>query len=295
MNLIELKKAILDKTLSIDKFIFKYEDNPFLINTYIDRIKTDNNLIVININNLREISDIEDGMFDDTSHNLYVLSTDKFEDDLSIYNVTRTIIKTKQVTNENSLPFVVSFDKLENWQIEDYAKVCLPGLLEPEVKWLCSICKYDIYRIDLEAKKINIFDNREQESIFKQLNEDNMYEDLNSMTIFNFTNALLRRDYNTAKDILVNIKNIDIEPTGLVTILYKNFKNIINIQMNPRATAASLNISPKQFMAIKRNCGIYTDKKLIKIFNMLLGIDYKLKSGLLDNDKIIDYVIINML
>lgn len=297
MTLKELKKIILEKrfVLNLNNYIFLYEDTAFLVNSYIDKIIADYDLVRIDVNNLSEIIDIENNVFEDTSRNLYIMTCDSFEDDLSKYNFKNLIIKTKKVTNENSQELVIKFDKLLDWQIEDYVKASLPGLTDSEVKWLCSIAKYDVNRLDLECKKINIFDKKDQESIFKQLNNENMYEDLNALTIFNFTNAILRNNLSGAKDVLVDIANIDVEPTGLVTILYKNFKNIINIQMSARATPESLKMSPKQFAAIKRNCNVYNNDNLIRIFNILTSIDYRLKSGLLDNNKIIDYLITHIM
>lgn len=295
MQLSELKKQILDKTFKLSDLIFKYTENSFLVNTYIDRIISDNGLTRIDVDSINDVLELENNVFDDTSKNVYVLTVDEFNDDITRYNINKIIVKTKKVTNENSLKKTIEFSKLENWQIEDYVKVMLPGLKEPAIKWLCDISNYDINRLDLECKKINIFDKKDQENIFRELNEDNMYEDLNSLTIFNFTNAIMRNNLSDAAAVLRDIKNIDVEPTGLVTILYKNFKHVIQIQMNNRATAESLKLSPKQFAAIKRNCNVYNNERLIKIFDLLTSVDYKLKSGLLENERIIDYLVTNIM
>ena len=295
MQLVDLKKQILDKTFKLSDYIFKYEDNSFLVNTYIDRIISDNDLVAIKVNNLDEVSDIENNVFDDTSKNIYILSCDEFNEDITKHNYNKIIVKTKKVTNENSAINVIEFCKLENWQIEDYVKVSLPGLTDAEIKWLCNIANYDINRLDLECRKINIFNKSEQEHIFKQLNTENMYEDLNSLTIYNFTNAVIKNNLSEAAAVLRDIKNIDVEPTGVVTILYKNFKHIIDIQMNNKATADSLKMSPKQFMAIRRNCNVYNNERLVKIFDLLTSVDYMLKSGLLENERIIDYLVTNIM
>ena len=100
---------------------------------------------------------------------------------------------------------------------------------------------------------------------------------------------------NTIVDILKNINNIDIEPYGVLTLLLKQFRTIIDIQMNPKASAESLNMPPKQFYAIKMNCGRFDNNKLIDIYEKLTSIDLMLKSGELDNNKIIEYLLINIL
>lgn len=295
MNLFELKKAILDNTLDDKVIIFKYVDDTWLVNSYIDYIAKSRKLNKIYVINLQEVLDINNDIFEVHNDSLYILNVDKFEDDLTKYDLKNVIIKTKDVTCKESEPYVVKFDNLEPWQIEDYAKMCLPGLKEDEVKWLCEICKHDIHRVDMECKKISIFNKSSQELIFKQINDENGYTDLNTLTIFNFTNAILKKDKKLAKQVLDDIENIDVEPTGVVTILYKNFKNIINIQMNPKCTAESLGISSKQFNAIQRNCGVYNNVELIRIFELISSIDYKLKSGYLSNERIVDYLITNIL
>ena len=294
MTLQELKNKILDNSLSVDKLIFKYDNDTFLVDSYIKRIAKQNNYNILMIERVSDIYDIESNVFESHENNLYILECDSLDIDLNKFDVHRLIVKTKKAIAENN-DIIITFDKLLDWQIEDYVRVMLPGLDEAQILWLCDIANHDIHRLDLECKKINIFEKSEQKSIFNELNEDNMYEDLNSLTIFNFSNAIIRNDKKLAKEILEQIKNIDIEPVGLVTVLYKNFKNIINIQMNRNSNAADLKMSPKQFAAIKRNCNVYNNDKLIEIFNMLTSIDYKLKSGLIDNDKIIDYLVINIM
>lgn len=294
MNLFELKKKVLDNTLEDSPIIFKYVDNTWLVNSYIDYIANIRKMNKVTVNSLTEVADIQNDIFSSNSSALYILNCDKFEDDITKYDIKNVIVKTKDVTNEKSLPLTVTFDKLEDWQVEDYAKLCLPGLNETEVKWLCEICKHDINRVEMECSKIKIFNKPTQELIFKQINDENGYTDLNTLTIFNFTNAILKRDKKLAKQVLEDIENIDVEPTGVVTILYKNFKNILNIQMNPKCTADSLGLSYKQFSAIQRNCGVYTSSELLKIFELITSIDYKLKSGYLSNERIINYLVNNI-
>ena len=52
-------------------------------------------------------------------------------------------------------------------------------------------------------------------------------------------------------------------------------------------------INPKQLYVIKKNASLYSDVSLQNKYDTLTQVDYKLKSGLLDYDKIIDYIIMN--
>ena len=188
----------------------------------------------------------------------------------------------------------VVFNKLENWQIEAYVQALLPGLDNREVSWLCKNAKYDIWRLDNEASKLNIFDKKDQSKILMAINDDNGYVDLNELTIFNLSNAIMNKDMLGIKKVVEDIDNIDVEGTGLVTILLKNFLNIINIQTNSKATAQSLGMSEKQFRYLQYNqCNKYSNEELFNIYNFLTDIDYKLKSGLLEmtNNQLNYYVL----
>lgn len=145
----------------------------------------------------------------------------------------------------------------------------------------------------MKLLKLKLF--QDTNSAFELFNIEDAYSDLSNYNIFNFITAITKRDLNTIVDILKNINNIDIEPYGVLTLLLKQFRTIIDIQMNPKASAESLNMPPKQFYAIKMNCGRFDNNKLIDIYEKLTSIDLMLKSGELDNNKIIEYLLINIL
>lgn len=187
--------------------------------------------------------------------------------------------------------------------IEDFVKMRLQGLDDTQIKWLCEVCTYDIFRLDQECKKLEIFDINQQKAMFNLMNEENAYSDLSSFTIFNLTNALIKKDLNTIKSILNDILSIDVEGVGLVTILHKQIKNLIDIQINPKNTAETLGMKPQQYNAIRYNVGKFTNNQLMDIFEFLCEFDYKLKSGYIqfsgsakeNNLRIIDYIIVNLL
>ena len=188
-------------------------------------------------------------------------------------------------------PYIVIFPELLHWQILDYAKLKLPGLDNNEVEWLVSICKDDINRLSNEIDKISIFSRGAQKLMLKEMQESNNYRDLNPLTIFNFSNAILKNDVAGMEDVLKNIDDIDVEPTGLVTILLRNYKNFIDVKLTPGITAEDLGMNYKQFNAIKWGSSNYNKAQLVSIYEMLTSIDFKLKSGNLENDSIVDYVI----
>ena len=293
MELRELKNKILAQEALSFPLLFINYDNDYLINSYVKKIAENNSLTIKEIESIKEMVDIESGMFKEADY-LYIYNLNK-DDNLSKEQLKDyKIILISDTDRKDSDIEKVVFNKLENWQIEAYVQTLLPGLDNQEVSWLCKNAKYDIWRLDNEASKLNIFDKKDQSKILMAINDDNGYVDLNELTIFNLSNAIMNKDMLGIKKVVEDIDNIDVEGTGLVTILLKNFLNIINIQTNSKATAQSLGMSEKQFRYLQYNqCNKYSNEELFNIYNFLTDIDYKLKSGLLEmtNNQLNYYVL----
>ena len=295
MDIKNLKKSIEQASLNNDPLIFQYLDNSFLCFQYLHEIAK--NKQIVYIEDLSIFNDKTEDIFGVQNDDiLYVLNVDKLENEVRI-DMKNLIVICKDIA-ENSgynLSYVVLFPKIKDWQIEEYMKVLLPGLNEDQIKWLCKICDYDVYRLKNEADKISIFLPSTQEIIFKQINEDGGYNDLNISTIFDFTNAIIKKDTNKLVEMLDNFESLSLEPMAIVNVLMRNFFNIIQIQTNPNATPEALNMNFKQFNAIRYNCGRYKNNELIEIYELLTSIDFKLKNGIINNTNIIDYLLVNIL
>ena len=132
-----------------------------------------------------------------------------------------------------------------------YAKA--DGINEQIVNWLCSITNYNIDRIDNELNKLQLFSKDDRVALFNLMYKENAFEDLTSTNIFDLTTAILKRDGDTIKRILKEVKYTDIEAISLNSVLRKNVKNILDIQIRSKSSASELGLSPKQFNAIKYN------------------------------------------
>lgn len=311
ITLKDLKEEILNKKISKNFMVFKYEKNKFLCNQYIQAISEILNLNIQYIENIEECT--PDTFFNSIDNNLYIYDVDILNiDDLQTENMqsildnnVNLIIVCNEIENEfntigigiDNIQFnTIIFPELLEWQILDYfSQIC--KLDKEKIKWLYDISKKDIYRLNNEIQKIKIFNDFEQDNLFNQINEENGYTDLSNYNIFNLTNVLLKRDYNAVKDVLHDIEYIDVEPLGLVTIMIKNIKNVIDIQLDATATPEKLNMQKKQFIAISYNCGKYNSTELINLYKFLLDVDYKLKTGQLpfNNNRFLDYLICNIL
>lgn len=294
-----LKENILNNELDNGFKIFKYEDNSFLVNTYINAICENCNLELNYVDSVEKLLSLKDDIFFDTTTYLNVVDVDELENNIVNFDgLENCIIKCKKIKKDlenNFTDYIYFFPKLTDWQITMYAEERLKGMDPKAIKWLCEITNYNILRLENEIDKIAVFDEKDRMRIFLLINKENGYMDLCNFTVFDLINAITKKKYDSVNQILKVIDLIDVEPVGLVTLLLRQFKNIIDIQMSVNPTPEKLGLTFNQFKAIKYNCGKYSNEKLIEIYELLNSIDYRLKAGLLDSDKIIDYIICNIL
>lgn len=288
----DLKNCIESKSNIGDFYVFLYSDTTFTPIQYYREIAKILGKDIVRVDKIEELSN--SNFFEVEDNLLSVLFLDEFK--VKNYNsyINSIIICNKIDKNTRQLyeDYIVEFPKLEQWQIKDYVYTNCEGVDIKQLDKLMSIYKYDIYRLDREISKLNIFDKRIRQTIYNFLYDDDQFSDSSDKTIFDFTDAIIKKDWNKLDSIYRQIEYCDVEPLGVVTILLKNFRNIINIQMGKNPTAESCGLSGKQFYVIKTyNCGIYNREQLVKIYRMLLSIDKYLKTGYLSNDKIIDYIV----
>ena len=164
----------------------------------------------------------------------------------------------------------------------------------------CQECytKDDLIRL-LEKDHIKpiryIFNMSDRDFLVDKFFSDNVFSDLSNLTIFNFTNSIITKNVETLKQILLQFDSIDIEPIGVITVLYKNFKNILNVQLNSNPTPENTGLSSKQIWGIKNNSiGYFSKESLIDVFQFILSLDFKVKTGELPIDMLIDYVIVKV-
>lgn len=297
MKLKDLKNKIKSKSYIPLPLIFNAYNNDFLINEYLNGIEQNMRLNATYVRNIQEINDIINSMFYDESY-LFIYKADK--DTLIKRNDLRTdkviIIYEEKSPKETDIE-QVDFCKLENWMIEEYTFSLLPGLNKQESNWLCKVCNYNIERISLECQKLKMFEPKEQEELFNLIIKENGYHDLSCNGLYDLNNSIIKKDILGVKSVIKDLDNIDLSSMSFISILLKNFFNIINIQMSRNIDANKLEITEKQFKALKYNTNKYSNDKLISIYRFLNSIDSKLKNGYLDidNKEQIYYILNNIL
>lgn len=303
MDILTLKTCLEENKQLEPFYIFVNTEDSFLSNQYVREIAVKNNLKLTFVEDINSLLPDKNDIFGcdvtiDTSC-LYVHNVDKFEyDNLDIKDIKNLIIITNKIDKEyESLfeSFIVTMPKLEEWQIKDYVYSIAEGVKEQKLDWLMKICNNNIYRLDNEVSKIALFNLKERDGFFDLLVEEDAYSDLSNFIIFDLTNALLKKDRAKVCSILQELENIDVEPIGLATVMFNNFRNMLLVQLTPNATAEKLGMKSNQFYAISKSCGAYNRNQIIDAFQLSARVDFLLKTGQLPADKIIDYIILKLL
>lgn len=298
LNLNEVKTD-LENNKDIDQFlIFYYEDTTDYIPVqYAKALARIRNSEILYVNELDEINSSPDPFSEPTS-NLYVYKTDSLERIPAKYLQNNLIIITpkllKDVEKEYD-EYILRIPKLEEWQIVDYIKTVSPGLTQDEMEWLVRTYKSNMYRVELEVDKLKPFSENARQYIFEDFYVDHVFETLSEYRIFDFTNAIQGKDLKTISNILSDINHIDIEPTGLITLLCANFKKLIKVWLNKSPTPENTGLKSNQIWAINKLSRTYTKEQLVKVFELVSDMERRLKTGEMPEELIIDYLTVKIL
>ena len=304
MTIQELKSQIENNCVGSYPLIFKDDETMFLSNQYINAISKSRNLKINYIQDLSEV--ISDG-FDffgvETNEQpdcLNVLKTQVYSwGEASFARATNLIVVVtkfgdKEVEKKLS-DYIIVMPKLEDWQIKDYVYSICEGVNQTDLDWLISLCGKNICRLQQELDKLTLFNVDERKYLFDSFIRDGAVNDLSSYNIFNFTNAIASKDMLMLKSIYKEIERADITDFYLLTVLLKNFRNIVLVQLNSNPTPETTGLDSKQLYAIKRIPKVYSPEQLVRIFTFLCDIDRQIKEGELPTSLVVDYLTVKIL
>lgn len=284
MDIKSLKAKIENNDLDDSFMLWKCPPgSELVVSQYLKKIAENKHLVLKYVDSIDEI--VGDSFLKDI--NLYVFLSKKYNEK---YNNNNLIVICEETKNADA----IVFPKLEAWQVVDFAKSFLPGVnIETLNELIKGYSEYQLFISDME--KLAIFDEEDQNYLV-----DDLFDQLSitpALTVFDLSNALLRHDIKLAREVLKVKDRIDLTPMHLLTILLNNVKKVLDIQLGGNNIKASdLGISDKQFFVIKKyNCGIYSNAKLISIYETLLDIENKFKFKELEVCDIIDYIVCKIL
>ena len=304
MTIEELKHQIESNNVTNSPLIFKDDESLFLSDMYIKAISKSKKLPIKYIQSLSEVVNDSFDFFacetPEQSSCLNVLHAQVYEwADIDISRTTNLIVVTTKFSNKDIekrlSDYIVVMPKLEDWQIKDYVYSICEGVDHKDLDWLMNICGKNVCRLQQELDKLTLFNVDERKYLFDSFVRDGSMDDLSSYNIFNFTNAVTSKDFNMLKSIYKEIERADITDFYLLTVLLKNFRNIVMVQLNSNPTPESTGLDSKQLYAIRRIPKVYSAEQLVKIFDFLCDIDRQVKEGELPAPLVVDYLTVKIL
>ena len=304
MTLKDLKTQIELKSVTNELIIFKETNSNFISNQYISAISDVTGKQIRYVDSLDELivdaTSIFPTFLEDIDSSLNVLKSEVFMwEDPRINDLKDTIIVVSKFSDSKIekmfTEHIVDVPKIEDWMLKDYIYSIAEGVEHKKLDWLMQLCGNNIDRLQSEVDKITLFTVPERRYLFDDMIHDGAVDDLSSYNIFNFTNAIVSKDISALRPIYQELKNIDTNEFGLLSILVKNFRNLIMVQLNPNPTPESTGMDSKQLYAIKRLPRAYSASQLVDIYKMLLRVDKQIKSGELPTEILIDYLLVKLL
>lgn len=304
MTIEVLKNQIETNSVTDSVLIFKDSEDNFVSNQYIQAIARSKNLKINYIEDLSDvIQDTSSIFIDATAISEPVLSVLKSDIYLwgdrfppSLKNVIIVVSKFSDKAVEKALQeYIVQIPKLEDWMIKDYVYSTTRGIEHDHLDTMIQLCGKNYHRLQNELDKLYLFNETERKYVFDAMLHDGALDDLSSYNIFNFTNALVSRDYAQLKSIIKELERVDVNEFGLLTILIKNFHNLIMVQTNSNPTPESTGMDSKTLYAVKRLPRCFNSDQLVRIYLSLLDMDRQVKFGELPTEMMIDYIVIKIL
>ena len=309
MTLEQLKEKIENGEQINDFLIFVKDEDHFLVNQYINAICKNNNLEKYYTNSLLEDSQSALSLVFDYSNKLKILEVDTLEEILPEYKeLKNSIIVCNKVSSSLKTAlkdFIITFPKLQTWQIIDYIKLRLSEFSSDDIEWLCAACDNNINKVISELNKLDVVDNKQE--VFNYLrydpssdlvavaanSKDNSYIKVN---MFKLVDLILEHDLGNLSYILNHLEDIDFSFIALVTNLLTKAKQILlTIYQNVSYTDLGISQAQQKFLFWKYKK--IPEAYLRKIIHFTANLDLKIKRGELElnNYSLFNYLLANIL
>ena len=303
MDIKACKQCIENKVNLHSFMIFQEADTDFISRQYVQAIAEINQQEIEYIDSIDPyLIELDSIFFSDSEENssrLHVLKVDMFEHiDQRCIDLRDIFIICKKVSDEAAKRFssyIVKMPKLEPWQIKDYVYSNAEGVPDAMLDRMISLCNNNIERLDNELSKLRIFAPTERKYLLDSMIRDGAFGDLTDYSVFNVTNALLKKDIETLKNYMNLLHVIDINEFGLITILTKNLRDMISVQLSSNPTPETIGLDSRKIYALKKQARTFTNDQLVQLYLKISDLDRAVKNGEFPAPMLINYMILKVL
>ncbi len=295
----EIKSKLnVDNIISID---FDYSNIQNILNEvcYIDLFNTKKLLIVNNFTFKKLKEEDEKDLikyFDNLNDNVIIFKC-----------VDKNLDLRKNIVKKfNNVAEVCYLKKLDRFELFNYLKEMFKRekykISDELIRKIINDCGYNNYSennnyIFDEVNKLMLFTLMEKEINTKDIEEVILKNTDNE--IFNLINAVTRKDIEATFDEFKIIKELNIEPTIILTSISKQFRTllqikILNSEMGNDGIAKKLGLNPYAVEIISKNINLYTIDNLVDILDKIFYADEKMKSENIDKYGILEQFFIDL-
>ena len=204
---------------------------------------------------------------------------------------------------------LTEFEKLTPDMLAKYINKELPGIQERDAVQLAEMCECNYSRILLECDKIRQYvaaqkrkvpfsvDIKYGEALKTLVEQGVIFQPIGDIT-FKFTDAILTRNYKDASRYLREARQKQEPEIMVLSILYNGFKQILMVQGLGRDQSEPVKrtgLTPWQVKMAKEKQGHYSISELIDALKIVRFVEKGIKTGQIDADVSLEYVIVNIM
>lgn len=196
---------------------------------------------------------------------------------------------------------ITEFERLQPAVLLKYVQKHI-SLSEKNANRLIEICENDYSRILLEIDKILTFQcvaeadgyDADCNEAFEMLLKDKIIYQPPKDAIFDFVDAVLTRNMNRAYDYLDNCKRIGESALALLSVLYNNAKQILQVQTyTGKDVVGATGLTAWQVKCANAKKGKYSVGELISLMRRTRDAEVGIKTGAIEEDFAMDYLLVN--
>ena len=204
---------------------------------------------------------------------------------------------------------LTEFEKLTPDMLAKYINKELPGIQDRDAVRLAEMCECNYSRILLECDKLRQYVAAQKRKVpfsvdinwgeaLKTLVEQGViFQPIGDIT-FKFTDAILTRNYKDASRYLREARQKQEPEIMVLSILYNGFKQILMVQGLGRDQSEPVKrtgLTPWQVKMAKEKQGHYSISELIEALKIVRFVEKGIKTGQIDADVSLEYVIVNIM
>ena len=193
------------------------------------------------------------------------------------------------------------FEKLSSSVLAGYINRLLPGMTASETEQFAQVCECGYSRILLEADKVKHYakvSRLEYGDAFRDLLKQGViYQPIGDIT-FLFTDAILTRNKRDTAKYLLQAKAIGESEILTLSVLYNGFKQILMVQglgRDQSEPCKRTGLTPWQVKMAKEKQGHYSIAELVNALKVIRFVERGIKTGAIDADVAVEYVIVNIM